>query len=113
MLGPPLSGKTSQCQALSGSLGLPLIQVGPLLQARAAAGDDLLQEILQGDGLVPDSKYVEAIDQRLQQQDCTEAGWLLDGFPHTLAQVHFPSSPQETLKQSPDIVCEQKLSGHT
>ena len=87
MLGPPLSGKTSHCQALSGSLGLPLIQVGPLLQARAAAGDALLQEILQSEGLVPDSKYLEVISQRLQQQDCIQAGWLLDGFPHTLTQV--------------------------
>lgn len=87
MLGPPLSGKTSHCQALSGSLGLPLIQVGPLLQARAAAGDALLQEILQSEGLVPDSKYLEVLSQRLQQQDCIQAGWLLDGFPHTLTQV--------------------------
>lgn len=87
VLGPPLSGKTSHCQALSASLGLPLIQVGPLLQARAAAGDALLQQVLQSDGLVPDSKYMEVITQRLQQQDCIEAGWLLDGFPHTLTQV--------------------------
>ena len=87
VLGPPLSGKTSHCQALSGSLGLPLVQAGPLLQAKAAAGDALLHEILQGDGLVPDSKYLEAVGQRLQQQDCVEAGWLLDDFPHTLAQV--------------------------
>lgn len=87
VLGSPLSGKTSHCQALSASLSLPLIQVGPLLQARAAAGDALLQEALRGDGLVPDSMYLEAVCQRLQQQDCVEAGWLLDGFPHTLAQV--------------------------
>ena len=93
VLGPPLSGKTSHCQALSGSLGLPLVQAGPLLQARAAAGDALLQEILQGDGLVPDSKYLEAVGQRLQQQDCVEAGWLLDGFPHTLAQVQNSKRP--------------------
>lgn len=89
VLGPPLSGKTSHCQALSGSLGLPLIQVGPLLQARAAAGDALLQEVLQSDGLIPDSKYLEVITQRLQQQDCIQAGWLLDGFPHTLTQVQY------------------------
>lgn len=87
MLGPPLSGKTSHCQALSGSLGLPLIQVGPLLQARAAAGDALLQEILRSEGLIPDSKYLEVVSDRLHQLDCVQAGWLLDGFPHTLTQV--------------------------
>ena len=91
VLGPPLSGKTSHCQALSGSLGLPLIQVGPLLQAKAAAGDALLQEILQSEGLIPDSKYLEAISERLQQQDCMLAGCLLDGFPHTFTQVQLPS----------------------
>ncbi len=88
VMGPPLSGKTSHCQALSASLGLPLIQMGPLLQAQAAAGDAPLQEALRGDGLIPDSMYLEAVSRRLQQQDCIEAGWLLDGFPHTLAQVH-------------------------
>ena len=98
VLGPPLSGKTSHCQALSGSLGLPLIQVGPLLQARAAAGD-ALHKILQGDGLVPDSMYLEALSERSQQQDCIEAGWILDGFPHTLAQV------QNTHPTYPDSWC--------
>ena len=88
VMGPPLSGKTSHCQALSASLGLPLIQMGPLLQAQVAAGDASLQEALHGDGLIPDSMYLEAVSRRLQQQDCIEAGWLLDGFPHTLAQVH-------------------------
>ncbi|KAL0028975.1 hypothetical protein WJX77_009213 [Trebouxia sp. C0004] len=87
VIGPPLSGKTSHCQALSASLGLPLIQMGPLLQAQAAAGDAPLQEVLRGDGLIPDSMYLEAVSRRLQQQDCLEAGWLLDGFPHTLAQA--------------------------
>ena len=47
LLGPPLSGKSSQCQALATRLGLPHIQVGALLQARAAAGDEALQTILQ------------------------------------------------------------------
>ena len=87
MLGPPLSGKTSHCQALSASLGMPHISVGPLLQARAAAGDALLQDCLSGDGLIPDSIYLEVVSLRLQQQDCVEAGWLLDGFPHTAAQA--------------------------
>ena len=92
VLGPPLSGKTSHCQALSGSLGLPLIQVGPLLQARAAAVD-ALHKVLQEDGLVPNSMYLEALGERLQQQDCIEAGWLIDGFPHTLAQVQHAPAP--------------------
>lgn len=87
MMGPPLSGKTSHSQALSASLGLPLIQVGPLLHAQAAAGDGPLQAALQGDALVPDAMYLEAVSQRLKQEDCIQAGWLLDGFPHTLAQV--------------------------
>ena len=101
MLGPPLSGKTSHCQALSGSLGLPLVQVGPLLQARASAGDTLLQEALQGTGLVPDSVYLDAVAQRIQEQDCVESGWLLDGFPHTAAQVQHCGLPV-CLRPCPD-----------
>ena len=66
---------------------MPHISVGPLLQARAAAGDALLQNCLAGDGLIPDSIYLEVVSLRLQQQDCAEAGWLLDGFPHTAAQA--------------------------
>ena len=87
VLGPPLSGKSSQCQLMSHRLGLPHIQVGALLQAKSAAGDEALQSILQGGGLVPDSMYIDAVRERLHHHDCLQSGWLLDGFPHTLAQV--------------------------
>lgn len=87
VLGPPLSGKSGQCQLMSHRLGLPHIQVGALLQAKSAAGDEALQSILQGGGLVPDSMYIDAVRERLHHNDCLQSGWLLDGFPHTLPQV--------------------------
>ena len=76
---------------MSHRLGLPHIQVGALLQAKSAAGDEALQSILQGGGLVPDSMYIDAVRERLHHHDCLQSGWLLDGFPHTLAQVGFTS----------------------
>ena len=36
---------------------------------------------------MPDSMYIDAVRERLHHHDCLQSGWLLDGFPHTMAQV--------------------------
>lgn len=70
LLGPPLSGKSSQCQALATRLGLPHIQVGALLQARAAAGDEALQTILQASIFTCMVNQTLAVTQ-LETSSCT------------------------------------------
>lgn len=88
-LGPPGAGKGTQAHALAQRLGIPQIATGDILRAAVAEGTPLGREaqgyVNQGE-LVPDAVMIDIIAQRLQQPDA-EAGFILDGFPRTIAQA--------------------------
>ena len=90
VLGPALSGKTAQCARLSAHFDCPHVSVGELLHAEVQARSELgLQAaaLLDKSKTVPDALVLRLVVRRLQQADCQEQGWVLDGFPHTQAQV--------------------------
>ncbi|MDR7522148.1 MAG: adenylate kinase [Armatimonadota bacterium] len=88
-LGPPGAGKGTQARALAQRLGIPQIATGDMLRAAIAARTPLGQEaeryVNAGD-LVPDAIMISLIAERLQQPDAA-SGFILDGFPRTLAQA--------------------------
>ena len=91
LLGAPGVGKGTQAKELVQLWGIPQVSTGDLLRANVAQGTPLgktAKEIMHRGELVPDSLVNEMVAVRLQQPD-TAKGYILDGFPRTLAQAHW------------------------
>jgi adenylate kinase len=91
LLGAPGSGKGTQAKELVKLWGVPQISTGDLLRANVTQGTSLgrlAKEIMGRGELVPDSLVDEMVAVRLRQPD-TANGYILDGFPRTLGQVHW------------------------
>jgi adenylate kinase len=89
LLGPQGSGKGTQAKLISDAYGIPHIATGDILRAAMAAGTNLGQKvkpIYDSGQLVPDELMIGIIRERLGEDD-TEQGFILDGFPRTLAQA--------------------------
>lgn len=89
LFGPPASGKGTQADLVSERLRIPQVATGNILRAEVAHGTALGVEaggfMARGD-LVPDRLMIEIIRVRLREPDCAR-GFILDGFPRTLAQA--------------------------
>ncbi len=89
LLGPPGAGKGTQAKYLSEKLGVPHVSSGDIFRGEMGAGTDLgekLKSFVNSGELVPDDLTTKIVVKRLGQEDCRE-GFLLDGFPRTLAQA--------------------------
>lgn len=89
LLGAPGAGKGTQAARLSDEYGLPHVSTGELFRANIAQGTTLgesARSYVEGGQLVPDEVVVDMLFDRVAQEDC-EGGYLLDGFPRTLAQA--------------------------
>lgn len=89
VLGPQGSGKGTQAARLSEAHGIPHVSTGEMFRAAIAAGTELgrrVEPILAAGKLVPDDLTVELIRERLAEPDA-KRGFVLDGFPRTLAQA--------------------------
>jgi adenylate kinase len=88
-LGPPGAGKGTQARDLAGEWRVPQIATGEMLREAVAAGTPLGREakrIMDTGALVPDDVMIGLIADRLRQADAG-AGFILDGFPRTIAQA--------------------------
>ena len=89
LLGPPGCGKGTQAARLGRMLAVPAISTGDMLRAEMQQGTSLgkaAQECVTRGELVADDIMIGMIEQRLQQPDAA-VGFLLDGFPRTVAQA--------------------------
>jgi adenylate kinase len=89
LLGAPGSGKGTQAQRLIDRHHVPQISTGDLLRAAVAAGTELgkrAKAIMDAGKLVDDATMLGIIRERLGQADA-KAGFILDGFPRTIAQA--------------------------
>lgn len=89
LIGAPGVGKGTQAKELEKLWGIPQISTGDLLRANVARGTELgkiARETMGRGELVPDFLVNEMVAARLQQRD-TVNGFILDGFPRTLAQA--------------------------
>jgi adenylate kinase len=89
MMGPPGVGKGTQAAILARALGVPAISTGELFRAHVADGTDLgrrLRTIVEAGRYVPDEITNALVAERLDEPDAQD-GFILDGYPRTLAQV--------------------------
>ena len=89
LLGPPGAGKGTVAALLKKELGVPHISTGDIFRENIKNGTELgkkVESILASGGLVPDEVTIEMVRDRLSKDD-TASGYILDGFPRTIAQA--------------------------
>ena len=90
LLGRQGSGKGTQCVRLSRHYVVPHISTGDMLRAAVRENSALgrsVAEVIGSGGLVGDALIVELVRERLGKADARRRGFLLDGFPRTVAQA--------------------------
>jgi adenylate kinase len=89
VFGPQGAGKGTQAKRIAAEYELPHVSTGDMFRAAIAAGSELgkrVEPILAKGELVPDELTVALIRERLSQRDAAQ-GFVLDGFPRTVAQA--------------------------
>ena len=121
-LGPPGAGKGTQGKRLAKHLGVPFVSMGDLLRQKVQEKDPLSEElrtIMREGRYVPDEIVIRILAERLEGPDCQE-GFILDGFPRTVAQANALDELLEQRGQAldgvillevPDEVVVERLAG--
>lgn len=89
IVGPPGAGKGTQASRIATSFGIPAISTGDIFRANIKNETDLgkqVKDILSSGGYVTDEVTNAIVRDRLHEDDAAQ-GFLLDGYPRTLAQV--------------------------
>lgn len=89
LLGSPGSGKGTQAQFITEKYAIPQISTGDMLRSAVREGTPLgiaAKQVMDAGGLVSDDIILGLIKERIAQADCAP-GFLLDGFPRTIAQA--------------------------
>ncbi len=118
LLGPPGAGKGTQAQFIMQAYHIPQISTGDMLRQAVAANSPLGQKvkaIMDSGSLVSDALIIELVKDRIRQPDCAE-GFILDGFPRTVAQAEALATEQIILDavvdiDAPDRVVIRRLTG--
>lgn len=110
-IGPPGAGKGTQAERIVAKYCLAHLSTGDMLRAardaKTAVGVEAEKYMAAGQ-LVPDAIIVDIIDERLGQADC-QKGYLLDGFPRTIAQAEALDAMLGKKGTRLDVVLELKV----
>ena len=89
ILGAPGAGKGTQAAFICAHYDIPQISTGNMLRAAVTAGTPIgsqVKAVMDAGGLVRDDLIIDLVKDRIAQSDCAN-GFLLDGFPRTVAQA--------------------------
>ena len=111
ILGPPGSGKGTQARRMQDHMGVLQLSTGDMLRALASSGSELgikAKALMDAGNLVPDDVMIDMIAERIGKRDCGK-GFILDGFPRTLAQAEALDKLLERLNRKIDRVVEMTV----
>jgi len=106
LLGPPGAGKSEQSRRLTARHSIPIISTGDLLRDQVRRGTQLglqADTYMKAGQLVPDSLMNPILEDRLSQPDCAR-GFILDGYPRTLAQAESLDALLKRKRLPPHII---------
>jgi adenylate kinase len=112
LLGPQGAGKGTQGKLIAAEHGIPHVATGDMLRAAIAAETELgakVKPIYDAGGLVPDDLMIELIRERLGEEDA-RGGFVLDGFPRTMAQAEALDEMLREIGHDLDVVFELQLA---
>ncbi|MEL6817612.1 MAG: adenylate kinase [Pseudomonadota bacterium] len=108
LLGPPGAGKGTQAQRLVELHGIPQLSTGDMLRSAVAAGTEIgkrAKAVMDAGELVSDEIVNGIVSERLDHDDCAK-GFILDGYPRTLAQADSVETMLADKSKSLDLVIE-------
>ncbi len=108
LLGPPGAGKGTQAQLLVERHGIPQLSTGDMLRAAVANGTEVgrrAKAVMDAGELVSDEIVNQIVADRIAEPDCAR-GFILDGYPRTLAQADAVESILARKGQPLDMVIE-------
>jgi adenylate kinase len=111
LVGAPGAGKGTQAKFVAKHFSVPAISTGDIFRANIAAKTELGREakrFMDAGDLVPDEVTIGIVRDRLSQDD-TASGFLLDGFPRTLAQAEALRDMLDDLGTPLDVVLELQV----
>ena len=111
LLGPPGAGKGTQAQRLVEQYGIVQLSTGEMLRAAVRAGTPVghkAKDIMARGDLCPDDLVVAIVSDRIDEPDASK-GFILDGFPRTVAQAEALDRMLQEKRLGLDAVIELKV----
>jgi adenylate kinase len=111
LLGPPGAGKGTQAENIVGKYGVLHLSTGDMLRSAVRMQTDLgkkAKDVMARGELVPDELVVAVVEERISQPDA-DRGFILDGFPRTIAQAEAFDSYLEANSLNLDHVLELRV----
>ncbi len=111
LLGPPGAGKGTQAKMIEDARGLVQLSTGDMLRAAVEAGTEVgkqAKDVMERGELVSDEIVIGIISDRIEEPDCAD-GFILDGFPRTVAQAEALDALLAENGKTLDLVLEMKV----